>query len=214
MERFANMIVAGIDVGSTRRGFHAVALQDGEYFRQLTSRNADDVAAWCKELCARAVGIDAPCCWSVDGRPRRAEMDLMAEGIYCFSTPTLERAEAHPSDYYGWMRNGARLYAAMKLHWRLFDGKATRRPVCFETFPHAIACELSGGIVPKSEKMHRRRQLLEQAGIATRLLTNVDLRDAALCALTADRLTSNRVRTYGALPDGIIVVPMGSSPQC
>lgn len=205
------MIVAGIDVGGTRRGFHAVVLQDGKYFDHLNSCNADSVARWCKKLRARAVGIDAPCCWSIDGSPRRAEMELMAQGIFCFSTPTLERARAHPSNYYGWMCNGARLYAAINRHWRLFVGEAVSRPVCFETFPHAIACELSGEIVLKSEKGRRRRELLETAGISTKLLTNVDLRDAAMCALTADRLMSDRFRTYGTPRDGIIVVPRRST---
>lgn len=201
------MIVAGIDVGGSRRGFHAAALQGGRYLQHLMSCDVDAITSWCQKLGACAVGIDAPCCWSIDGRPRAAELELMAKGIWCFSTPTLRRAETHPSDYYGWMRNGARLYAAIERHWRLFDGKNSNAPVCFETFPHAIACQLAGNIVSKREKVRRRRELLEAIGIETELLTNVDLRDAALCALAADRLLRRQFDTYGRKDDGYIVVP-------
>lgn len=201
------MVVVGIDVGGARRGFHTAALQGGRYLQHMISCDVDAIASWCQKLGARAIGIDAPCCWSIDGRPRAAELELMAKGISCFSTPTLKRAETHPSDYYGWMRNGARLYAAIKRHWRLFDGKKAIAPVCFETFPHAIACELMGEIVCKREKVRRRRELLEAAGIGTEQLTNVDLRDAALCALAADRLLRRQFGTYGREADGFIVVP-------
>jgi predicted RNase H-like nuclease len=104
------------------------------------------------------------------------------------------------------MRNGARLYAALQPHYPLFDGMI-RTPVCFETFPHAIACELTGEIPPKHEKVHRRREILEAAGVATARLSNVDLRDAALCALTAHALLSRRFVMYGHEDDGFIIVP-------
>jgi hypothetical protein len=37
-------IVAGIDVGGSKKGFHAVALQDGRYHAQFNSRDATDIA--------------------------------------------------------------------------------------------------------------------------------------------------------------------------
>jgi predicted nuclease with RNAse H fold len=199
-------IVAGIDVGGMRKGFHAVALRDGKYLAHMASRDVDAIVQWCLKQQAAAIGVDAPCCWSRDGRARKAERELMAKRISCFSTPTRERAEQHPKDYFGWMRNGAQLYEALQSHYRLFDGASVRTPVCFETFPHAIACELSGGTVQKKDGK-RRRDLLETAGITTAQLTNADLRDAALCALSALALLQRKFVVYGHKDDGLIVVP-------
>jgi hypothetical protein len=109
------------------------------------------------------------------------------------------------------MLNGARLYAEFAPHFYLFDGRTVTTPVCFETFPHAIACELAGEVVGRREKVSRRRKLLEAAGIAMQTLNNVDLRDAALCALTAHALLRGCVRNYGCVRDGLIVVPLGAS---
>jgi hypothetical protein len=88
--------VAGIDVGGTRKGFHAVALRQGKYLAHMASPDVRAIVQWCLNLRAAAVGVDAPCCWSHDGRARLAERELMAKRISCFSTPTRERAEQHP----------------------------------------------------------------------------------------------------------------------
>lgn len=204
---FKDHVVAGVDVGSTRKGFHAVALLGGNYLDHIASCNVEVIVAWCIKLDAQAIGIDAPCCWSHDGHARTAERELMANRIRCFATPTLERARAHPREYFGWMMNGARLYAALAPHFDLFNGRNVKRPVCFETFPHAITCQLAREIVRNRDKMHRRRELLEAAGIATQRLANVDLRDAALCALTAHALLRGQFCKYGHERDGFIVVP-------
>lgn len=206
------MIAIGIDVGGTRKGFHAVALQGGKHIAHTASCEIDTIVHWCLKLHADAVGVDAPCCWSHDGRARTAERELLAKRISCFSTPTRDRAEQHPKDYFGWMRNGARLYAALQSHYALFDGGEVRAPVCFETFPHAIACELSGEVVRKKDRT-RRRDILEAAGIATAQLTNADLRDAALCALAAHALLRCEFVQYGDKDDGLIVVPRTFWPR-
>lgn len=202
-----NHVVAGVDVGGRRKGFHAVALRDGKYLAHIASCDVDVIAGWCRDHDAQAVGIDAPCCWSRDGRPRSAERELAVKRISCFATPTLQRAKEHPKDYFGWMLNGARLYEALAPSFRLFEGSDVAEPRCFETFPHAIACELAGGAIAKEDKLRRRRQLLEEAGIDLAPLTNVDLRDAALCALAAYAVLRGRYRFYGEPADGLIVVP-------
>jgi hypothetical protein len=143
------LIVVGIDVGGPKKGFHAVALRDGCYHAQFSSRNASDIADWCRETRAYAVGVDAPCRWSRTGRARPAERELMAGGIWCFSTPTQQSAAAHPKNHFGWMLNGAELFRLLEEDYPLFDGSivpsGTR--VCFETFPQAVACALSGALV-------------------------------------------------------------------
>ncbi len=40
-------IVVGVDVGGPKKGFHAVALQDGHSREPLSTHIAEEVAAWC-----------------------------------------------------------------------------------------------------------------------------------------------------------------------
>lgn len=91
-------------MGGTRKGFHAVALRNGRYFDKLAARDPLLIAEWCKTLSAQAIGIDAPCRWSLSGRARPAERALAAGGIYAFATPN--RATAEGKDFYRWMLNG------------------------------------------------------------------------------------------------------------
>ena len=77
-------VVVGIDVGGPRKGFHAVALREGAYLDKFASPEAPALAAWCIQVGARAVAIDAPCRWSRTGRARPAERALTAAGIHAF----------------------------------------------------------------------------------------------------------------------------------
>lgn len=199
-------VAVGIDVGGPRKGFHAVALRDGLYLDQFASPDPFAVAAWCVQVGARAVAIDAPCRWSRTGRARPAERALAAEGIHAFATPSLEAAAGR--DFYRWMLNGAALYRVIEAHFRLFDGgNAAAGPICCETFPQAVACGLAGRVVPARGKGIVRRTLLREVGIATVTLANIDLVDAALCALAAQALLAGRFKTYGDVGEGFIVVP-------
>ena len=199
-------VVVGIDVGGPRKGFHAVALRDGAYLDTFASPEAPALAAWCIQVGARAVAIDAPCRWSRTGRARPAERALAAEGIHAFATPSLEAAEGRA--FYGWMHNGAALYEVIERDFRLFDGdKAATGRVCCETFPQAVACALAGKVVSARHKTTVRRELLGEAGIVTQPLSNIDVVDAALCALTAQALLARRFKAYGDAGEGFIVVP-------
>jgi hypothetical protein len=96
----SNATVIGIDVGGSRKGFHAVALADGAYTAQLHSRDVQDIVHWCRErIGASVIALDTPCRWSTTGRMRPCERELMQQGIFCFATPSLEQAERHPSNY-------------------------------------------------------------------------------------------------------------------
>lgn len=202
-------IVIGIDVGGPKKGFHGVAFREGSYWEKFSTLNAMLMAKWCLENDARAVGIDAPCRWSQNGRARAAERALMQEGIWCFSTPTQAIAKSHPKRNFHWMLAGAELYRLLvKSGYSLFDGHNTvSGPVCFETFPQAVACALAGKIVSAKRKGIVRRKLLSAVGVDTIPLTNIDTVDAALCALTAHCIVAGDYKTYGDARDGLIVVP-------
>ena len=133
--------MVGIDVGGPRKGFHAVALPKGAYLDTFASPEAPALAAWCIQVGARAVAIDAPCRWSRTGRARPAERTL------------------------------------------------------------------AGKVVSARRKGVVRRELLRAAGIAMQHLTNIDVVDAALCALTAQALLARRFKAYGDAGEGFIVVP-------
>jgi len=200
-------IVVGVDVGGEKKGFHAVALQDGAFFGKKASQDAAEIADWCRELGALCVGVDAPCRWSNDGKARPAERALMREGIHCFATPSRAAAENHPRHYFHWMVNGSSLFAHLEVTYKLFTGQAITPPLCFETFPQAIACVLSGQLVSAREKRTVRRALLEKAGVDVRSLSNMDLLDAALCSLAAHHLMRGQWHAYGVADSGFIVVP-------
>lgn len=212
-EMLVPLIVAGVDVGGRAKGCHAVALQDGSYFDQFASNDVAAIAAWCRRIGALTIGVDAPCRWSDTGRARAAERALMATKIWCFSTPSKAMAETHPKDHFRWMLNGAALFAELETTHPLFDGVVVPAgmPVCFETFPQAIACALTGSVVSAKHKRIIRRGLLDRSGISTAELKNIDQIDAALCALTAHYLALGLFKAYGEAATGVIVVPRDSS---
>jgi len=200
----------GIDVGGMRKGFHAVALTGGDYAGHLATRDVRELSHWCREtMRARVVAIDAPCRWSNDGHSRPAERELMKKGIWCFSTPTKEKAVGHRTNHFGWMLRGEELFQA------LIDGyplcrklPAAGQKCCFETFPHAITWHLRGGNADASQKRLQRRALLVRANLDLTHLTNIDLVDAALCALTAyHAATGGECISYGEQGTGQIIVP-------
>ncbi|MEB3325374.1 MAG: DUF429 domain-containing protein [Cyanobacteriota bacterium] len=203
------LISIGIDVGGARKGFHAVALSGGVLAGQLASRDVPELIHWCRAVMdARVIAIDAPCRWSLDGRPRPCERELLARGIRCFASPTRERAVDHPTDYFGWMLQGEALFQGLEPTHPLLASLPIAGPACLETFPHAITWHLRGGHATAAQKQRQRRQLLEQAGIDPKPFSNLDWIDAALCALAAHQAASGGACvSYGEPETGLIVVP-------
>lgn len=199
-------IVVGVNVGGPKKGFHAVAIQDGQYREKLSTLLAKEVAAWCRSIKASVVGIDVPCRWSLTGLVRPSERALAAEGLHTFSTPSQVNGVAHP--FYPWMVQGANLYRCLDPDYRLFEGqRSVSDQVCFETFPHAVACALAGKILSAKQKCADRSRLLHEAGVSAEALANIDWIDAALCALVAHHLVMGTFKTYGDVAEGFIVVP-------
>ena len=200
--------VIGIDVGGERKGFHAVALQDGTFVATLAHSDPAVIVSWCRQLKAVVVAVDAPCGWSAGGASRLAERSLAIgdRQITCFATPT--RARANRSIFYKWVFNGARLYQQLAQHYTLFDGARRSSLTCFETFPHAVVCALAGRVVAARPKRETRRNALRQRGYDVERLTNVDFVDAGLCAVTAAAFARGSYRLFGEKNEGFIVVPM------
>ncbi len=207
----APCIDIGIDVGGTRKGFHAVALNCTRIVARLRSRDPAEVADWCHAHDARVVAVDAPCRWRGTGPARAAERQLAANGIACYFTPTEERARGHA--FYGWMLAGAALYAALQPHFPLYAGGNVSGRVCVETFPQAVACALAGQIVSAKDKRAVRPRLLRQAGVALTGGESQDDVDALLCALTATALATGDFKAYGYAKDGHIIVPAKALPS-
>lgn len=201
-------MVVGIDVGAKAKGFHAVALLDGLFVDRIKDPDPTAITDWCLGHKAMAIAVDAPCGWSADRKSRQAERELMGKRIGCFSTPTREIAGGR--SFYGWVVNGERLYKSLRKHYQLFDGKRTKKPMCIETFPHAVVCALTGRVVAAKPKSQVRRSALCDMGYDTDSLSNIDFLDAALCAVAAARFHEGRYRCHGKAREGLIVVPNGS----
>lgn len=211
--------VVGIDVGGARKGFHAVALCEGTVVERLATTDELALAAWCREVGAALVAVDAPCRWRSGAEARAAERELMGDGISCFVSPTREQALASSSGFYGWMLCGEALYRELARHgYALAEAadelRSQRR--CFETFPHAITVQLHRalGLEPAlaSRKRPERRALLERLGVHCRSLSSIDWLDAALCALAARLLQSGvECRVYGEAASGLLLVPIDPS---
>jgi predicted nuclease with RNAse H fold len=215
----AGHTVVGIDVGGARKGFHAVALRGSGGLERCGTTDAASLAAWCRQVGAELVAVDAPCSWRQGAEARAAERELMREGISCFASPTREKALATTSGFYGWMVCGEALYGELaRQGYALAEAadelRSQRR--CFETFPHAITAQLhrSFGLEPAlaARKREQRRALLERFCVDCFALSSIDWLDAALCALAAQLLRSGaECRVYGEAASGLLLVPVGSA---
>jgi predicted RNase H-like nuclease len=103
------------------------------------------------------------------------------------------------------MLGGAEVFAALEPAYPLYAGSPPAGPVCFETFPQAVACALAGKIVSAKEKRPVRTALLAQAGIEVDRLSSIDEVDATLCALAARRFVEGSFRAYGDTAGGYLI---------
>lgn len=206
-------VVAGIDIGGVRKGCHLVVIRGREVLCNVKSGDPEYLARQCNEFGAVLVGIDSPCRWARPGMGRIAERALSKERIFCFATPSRERALDSTSGFYDWMFNGERVYQALAAtHSLLAESRYSGGRVCFETFPHAVTCALLGTEVASAKKKReQRRALLQSAGIDTSALKSIDAIDAAVCALTAEYLRLGQARAYGDGEGGFIFVPQFSA---
>jgi len=204
------VIVAGIDVGGARKGFHAVLLEGSRVVDQLNTSDPEALARWC--LRAERIAIDAPCGWALPGeRSRLCERQLAAQGVRCFATPTREAALASRSNFYGWVLRGEALYQALQ-RYRVpiaRDAQALQGRCSFESFPHGITVALSPQIEVKAAfKLEQRSALLERFGVSLSGLSSIDWIDAAVCALAGHHIAQGAAAAiYGEPEGGLLVLP-------
>jgi len=204
------VIVAGIDVGGARMGFHSVLLDGRRVVDQLNTSDAEALARWC--LRAERIAIDSPCGWALPGeRSRLCERQLAAQGVRCFVTPTREAALASQSNFYGWVLRGEALYQALQRSGVPIarDSQALAGRCCFESFPHGITVALSPQIEVKAAlKLEQRSALLERFGVSLIGLSSIDWIDAAVCALAAQHIAKGaEAGIYGEPEGGLLVLP-------
>lgn len=200
-------IAVGIDVGGTRKGFHAVALQGCDVIESHRETDAHAMTLWCVAMHASAVAVDSPAGWGNQDGLRLAELELKEEGIHFYATPTAARAKER--SFYRWMLNGAELFSALESQFVRLDRPANPPvvPVCFETFPHAIVVRLTKGRAPTGSKVVHRRTVLRDVGIDATKLSNVDFVDAGLCAVAARRYLAGQADFLGNREGGYLVLP-------
>lgn len=203
------LITAGIDVGGPRKGFHAVILKAGSFFDQIHLTDESTLADWLNRHKARYIGVDSPCAWRPTHAPRLAETDLSRSGISCFFTPRRNKAVAHPTGYYNWMLQGEKLYLKLNQSHSLYSGTpdCISDSTCFETYPHAIACRLSGCKLLARNKLADRSAILQQNNIILPFFHEIDFIDAALCALMALHFSQMQFSAFGEPAGGFIILP-------
>jgi predicted nuclease with RNAse H fold len=208
--------LVGIDVGGEEKGFHAVALRGRMFVDKTTAADPAVIVAWCQDRGATVVAVDAPCQWSQTGSSRLAERELklFGEKIFCFATPTRERAENHDKGFYDWVFNGEELYRLLVNDYPLFNGVLRQGKACIETFPHAVVCVMAGKVLKAANKKIERPNELKKRGYDISRLSdrktkgpNIDYVDAALCAVTADEFGNGKYQCFGNPEEGFIVVP-------
>ena len=205
------MMVAGVDVGAEKKGFHVVILE-GNVGKCFHREKPTEV----RDLCARVevIAIDAPCGWacqsiSPTGRSRQAERDLKAlRGIQSFYTPTRARAAVNMNKNYDWVFNGEQL-------WRTLRQRAIGGPVrLIETFPQGIACALRGQVLSAKNKRHDRGRILKRLGYLLDTPASIDYLDATLCAHAAACFAQGSFEQFGNATEGCIVLPpWGAWPE-
>ena len=198
-------ITIGIDVGGIKKGFHAVANRDGLYLAHFHSIHPDEVASWVLSHNPSAVAIDAPSMFSLNSGSRKAERELVSNGMRCFYTPT--RALAAKSRFYDWVFNGELLYQRLGLP--IFMGEQSQKTCVIETFPHAVQMSLwaSDSNPVGNKRSVRESTLALKANYDTSQLSNIDFIDAALCAVSADYFAHHQFTAYGCKTEGYIVLP-------
>ena len=105
------------------------------------------------------------------------------------------------------MFNGEAAFAAATRVLPLYAGQPSVAGHAFEVFPNATAHRLRGPQPKTVSKVVWRRALLRDAGVDETALGNLDLVDAAICALTGLLALEGDFETFGQVGEGFLIAP-------
>lgn len=201
-------VSVGIDVAEEGKGLDVVALDHDRNvtanFGRLSVREATVMVL--RSIRPDIVCVDSPSGWAMSGKSREGERQLAQLGISSFATGP------DPGDhgFYRWVRVGFSVYEQLKTRYPLYRGGEPRGTAA-EVFPYASALLLAGrDRRPDEPKGVFRRQVLQDAGVATSALPTIDRVDAALCALTGVLALEGTWSAVGAPAEGLILLPAKS----
>ena len=187
----------GIDVGGERKGFDIAVVDQGLNLVAAGARlRVHDVIELVKEWKPAVIAIDSPCEPAPPGDHLR-ECELQLNGAVCGIrwTPDITAIEA--SNYYAWIRNGFKLYEALRV---LPDAET------IEVFPTASWTRWAGKRVARRARW--TREALAQLPVSgLPLRSNQDFRDSVAAAVTAWQYSRNQTESFGP-----IVVPLTGNP--
>jgi predicted nuclease with RNAse H fold len=181
----------GVDVGAERKGFDAALVDERSLLLLRGGLTVDGVVRLVAEHSPVLVAIDSPRSCAPPGHSSRASERELCRRV-CGIRWTPDLAHVRAGDYYGWVRHGLALFAAL----------GALGTEAIEVFPTASWTRWCGPRSTASRSLWSRQGLeqLSLAGVPTR--TNQDQRDAIAAAVTARRHTLGRTEVIGE-----IVVP-------
>jgi predicted nuclease with RNAse H fold len=187
----------GIDVGGERKGFDlAVVDADLTLVDSGAHLGIPDVIGLVKQWNPAVIAVDSPCEPAPPGDHLR-ECELQLNSAVCGIrwTPDISAIEA--SNYYAWIRNGFRLYAALE---------GVPGVELIEVFPTASWTRWAGKRVARRARWTREALAqLPVSGLPPR--NNQDFRDSVAAAVTAWQYSRDQSESFGP-----IVVPVAGNP--
>ena len=192
----------GVDVGGERKGLHVAVVDRGRLVRPVErSLTVEAAVALLRELAPALVAVDSPQECAAAGESSRAcERDLRRAVCGIRYTPdcaTVYGERADGDDFYGWIKHGFALYAAL----------AEAGLEAVECFPTASWTRWAGAREPSRGRGAWSSEALAGLGLGdvpARL--NQDERDAIGAALTARAHAHGETERFG-----LIVVPLGAA---
>ncbi|HEY6523934.1 MAG TPA: hypothetical protein VIY10_09220 [Solirubrobacteraceae bacterium] len=178
----------GVDVGGERKGFDVAVIDERSL---LELRGGMSMASVVELAVARApvlVAVDGPRACAPDGHTARADERELRRRV-CGIRWTPDLAHVQRGGYYGWVRHGLALFAALAAH-----GVAA-----IEVFPTASWTRWRGPRGSSSRARWSREGVrrLGLDGVPER--TNQDERDAVAAAVTAREHTLGRTEAIGEI---------------
>jgi predicted nuclease with RNAse H fold len=175
----------GVDVGGERKGFDA-ALVNGSSVVELRSRQrAGDIVTWVLAVQPAVIAIDSPRRPAPDGCTSRECERALARAVCGIRwTPDAERLAG--GAYYGWVRAGLELYAALG-DWDVIE--------CFPTASWTRWIGRRAGTSRAAWSAHGLGALA-LSGVHAR---NQDQRDAVGAAITAREYAAGATEAFGEI---------------